>query len=278
MDLGLAGRTALITGAASGIGRATAALMAAEGARILLIDQDKDGAHAAAGELAAARGGLQHVPITADLSTADGVVTSMCEALAAAAGAIDIVVSAAGTCRWRTLGELTDEDWLDSLKIHLLAPVRMMRILLPPMLEHARARAGRDGEVSEARGILFVTSDLASRPEGSGPPDYQAAKAALQAYMRSVAAAAAPHIRVNAVAPGLVASPMTYGPGGLAARLSAKYGVPPDQAVAQELRGRGQLLARPGRPEEIARVIAMVISSPYIEAGVVTADGGSHGA
>ena len=93
MDLNLTGRTALITGAASGIGKAAAEVMAAEGARIIAVDRDKEGLNDAAGKLPVAPGGLSHVTVTADLSHADGVEAAMHEALDAAGGTIDIFVS-----------------------------------------------------------------------------------------------------------------------------------------------------------------------------------------
>src|ERR1700730_4517388 len=120
MDLKLTGRTALITGAASGIGRAAAAAMAAEGTRIVLVDRDKDGLNAAAGELHPAADGMAHTAVTADLSCAGGVETAMREALAATGGSIDIIVSNAGQCQWRSLDELTDADWLATFNLNFM--------------------------------------------------------------------------------------------------------------------------------------------------------------
>ena len=134
MDLNLTGRTALITGAASGIGKATAAVMAAEGARIVAVDRDKEGLNDAAGKLPVAPGGLSHVSITADLSSAEGVEAAMREALDAAGGTIDIFVSNAGQCEWRSLDELTDENWYATLELNFMATVRAVRYLLPGMM------------------------------------------------------------------------------------------------------------------------------------------------
>ena len=147
MDLNLTGRTALITGAASGIGRATAAVMAVEGARVIAVDRDKDGLNDAAGELSPAPGGLPHIIVTADLSGADGVELAMRDALAAAGGSVDIFVSNAGQCEWRTMDELTDAQWYATLELNLMATVRAVRFLLPGMLERRRgcARAGGPG-------------------------------------------------------------------------------------------------------------------------------------
>ena len=161
MDLNLTGRTALITGAASGIGRATAAVLAAEGARIVLVDRDKQGLNEAVGEPSRRRGRPAARPsVTADLSTAEGVAAAMREALDATGGAIDIFVSNAGQCEWRTWTSSPTRDWYATLELNFMATVRAVRFLLPGMLERRRGS------------IVITASDLARQPERS-PADYQ---------------------------------------------------------------------------------------------------------
>jgi NAD(P)-dependent dehydrogenase (short-subunit alcohol dehydrogenase family) len=245
VDLGLAGRTALITGAASGIGRATAAALAAEGARVVLVDLDKDGLAAAAALLPGEA--APPVVIAADLSTAAGVELAMTGALTQTGGVVDILVSNAGQCRWRALGELTDADWQAAMDVNFYPAVRAARYLLPGM-------AGR------RRGAIVITaSDLAKQPEAS-PADYQASKVALLGFAKSLALAAAPHVRVNAVAPGPVWTGLWSRPGGIADHLAAQYGLPPDQAVGRELSRRQLPLGRIGQPEEVADVICFLAS------------------
>jgi NAD(P)-dependent dehydrogenase (short-subunit alcohol dehydrogenase family) len=264
MDLNLTGRTALITGAASGIGRAAAAVMAAEGARIVAVDRDKDGLNEAAGGLPPAPVGAPHVTVTADLSHAEGVEAAMLEALAATSQVIDIFVSNAGQCEWRSLDELTDEDWHATLDLNLMATVRAVRFLLPGML---------------ARGwgsIVITASDLARQPERS-PADYQVSKAGLVVLTKVLAMEGSPSVRVNAVAPGPIWTPLWSRPGGIADNLARVHQRPPEEAVGYELSQRHLPLGRIGQPHEVANVIAFLASdaASFVTSSVYGVDGGS---
>lgn len=264
MDLNLAGRTALITGAASGIGRAAAAVMAAEGARTVLVDWDKDGLNEVAGELGPAADGAAHAAVTADLSGAEGVETAMREALAVTGGSVDIFISNAGQCQWRSLDELTDADWYATFDLNLMATVRAVRFLLPGM------RARRWGS------IVMTASDLARQPERS-PADYQVSKAGLVVLTKVLAIEAAPYVRVNAVAPGPVWTPLWSRAGGLADNLAQIHQRPPREAVDYELTQRRLPLGRIGRPEEVAKVIAFLASdaASFVTSSIYGVDGGS---
>jgi NAD(P)-dependent dehydrogenase (short-subunit alcohol dehydrogenase family) len=264
MDLNLTGRTALITGAASGIGKAAAEVMAAEGARIIAVDRDKEGLNDAAGKLPVAPGGLSHVTVTADLSHADGVEAAMHEALDAAGGTIDIFVSNAGQCEWRSLDELTDEDWYATLDLNFMATVRAVRFLLPGMLAR------------QWGSIVITASDLARQPERS-PADYQVSKAGLVVLTKVLAMEGGPCVRVNAVAPGPIWTPLWSRPGGIADNLARMHERPPQAAVAYELSQRHLPLGRIGQPREVANVIAFLASdaASFVTSSVYGVDGGS---
>ena len=264
MDLNLTGRTALVTGAASGIGRATAAVMAAEGARVIAVDRDKEGLNEAAGELCPAPGGAPHATITADLSRPEGVESAMREALAATDGSVDIFVSNAGQCEWRSLAELTDAGWHATLELNLMATVRAVRFLLPGML------ARRWGS------IVLTASDLARQPERS-PADYQVSKAGLVVLTKVLAMEAGPCVRVNAVAPGPIWTPLWSRSGGIADNLARVHQRPPGEAVAYELSQRHLPLGRIGQPREVANVIAFLASdaASFVTSSVYGVDGGS---
>jgi NAD(P)-dependent dehydrogenase (short-subunit alcohol dehydrogenase family) len=247
MDLRLAGQTALVTGAASGIGRAAALALAAEGARVILADIDREALlETAAGASPCPAG--HPVTVTADLSTAAGTGRAMSEALAAAGQrGIGILVSNAGACQFRETASLSDADWQATLELNLMGTVRAVRHLLPAMLER------------ESGSVIITGSDLAAQPEPFAA-DYAASKAAVTAFAKSLSQSAAPHVRVNVVAPGPVLTGLWTRPGGLGDDLAERYGLPREEAIDREMQARGLPAGRIGRPEEIADVICFLAS------------------
>lgn len=260
MRLELDGKNVLITGAASGIGRAAAALFAEEGANLALVDIDADGL----GEVAAELGNRVAATGTGDLSTLGGVERGIGQVLASLAGSVDVLVNNAGAGISRTFDQISDADWRATLDLNLLSCIRVTRLVLPLM----RA-AGRGA-------IINNSSDLARQPEAN-PMDYAVAKAGMLAFTKALARAEGPAIRVNAVAPGPVWTPFWTKEGGFADSLAALHKMPPEEAVRHEISLRHMPLGRLGTAEEVASVIAFLASgrASFVTGSVYGVDGGS---
>lgn len=262
MDTGLAGKTVLVTGAALGIGYATALAFAREGAHLALIDRDKQKLQAAAEELR--RHGVRVTTSAADLATEQGVALGVGAILSELPEGPDVLVNNVGFAAPKPFVEITDEQWEMTFQITLMAAVRTTRKLLPLLRNRPQAA------------IVNNASDLGRQPE-TVPADYGAMKAALLSLTKSVARAEAPHIRVNAVAPGPIWTNFWSAPGGFADALAAVHQMPPRQAVDHEMKLRQLPMARMGEPEEVANVIVFLASplASFVTGSVWGIDGGS---
>jgi 3-oxoacyl-[acyl-carrier protein] reductase len=245
----LADRTALITGGGSGIGRATALRLAAEGAAVFVggrrdsaLDETVD---------AVQRSGGRAQRLSVDLSQ-PGEAERLVDAAAAWAGRLDAAVSCAGTFPSAPFADLTDSEWEEALAINLTAPMRIARAATPHL-----ARQG--GVVVAVSSINAYLGDLLSQCA-----HYSAAKAGLVGLTRQLAVELAPQgIRAVGVAPGGVATPM----------LEGWNDDPADMDAWLE---RFVPLRRLAAPEEIASVIAFLVSddAAYVTGQVLLADGG----
>ncbi|WP_321797491.1 SDR family NAD(P)-dependent oxidoreductase [Caballeronia sp. J97] len=262
METGLDGKIVLVTGAAQGIGRATATAFAKEGARVCLIDIDVHALEEVQSELRAI--GTNVCIAQADLSTAEGVTSGIDTALKSYNGQVDILVNNVGSGKVRTFDDLSDQDWDFTMNLNFMSYVRTCRYLLP------RLRA-RENAV-----IINNASDLARQPEPV-PIDYSASKAAVLALTKGLARAEAPKIRVNAVAPGPVWTPFWTKEGGFAETMGKFHGMEPREAVEHELSLRQLPLKRLGTPEEVANVIVFLSSdlASFVTSAVWGVDGGS---
>jgi len=243
MDLGLAGRACIVTGASRGIGLATARLLAGEGARVLLVARGED-ALAEAARACAAEGG-EAAALALDVTAADAGERAVA-AVEEHFGALDALVNNAGTSRVRALEELTDEEWQEQWELNVMASLRMMRAAAPRMAERGWGR------------IVNVSSSSGKRPSGSNAA-YSVAKAAQLSLSRAFAEGYARRgVLVNAVAPGPVASPLWTDPGGLADQAADQKGTTRDEALAAS--AEKIPLGRFGTADEVAAVIAFLCS------------------
>lgn len=261
MELELTGKKAIVTGAAQGIGRATALLLTAEGATVAALDIDKS-ALAELEELAADNPG-RVVPSVVDFTNGEATTTAVSEAISQLGG-LDLLINNVGSGAVRTFEQLSDEDWQRTMELNFMSYVRTIRAALPALRE------------APAPCIVNNASDLARQPEAQ-PVDYAASKAAVLALTKSIARAEGPKIRVNAVAPGPIWTPFWTKPGGFADTLASVHGMDPQAAVEHEMKLRQLPLERLGAPEEVARIIALLCSpvTSFVTGSVWGVDGGS---
>ncbi len=262
METNLKGRVVLISGAAKGIGRATAVAFAKEGCRLALVDIDKDDLGSLVKEIKAL--GCEAEIGIGDLSTAEGVSKSIAQATKKYGGNVDVLVNNVGSGYVRTFDQLTDEDWMNTLQLNFMSYVRAARAVLPGMRKQGSGV------------IINNASDLARQPEPV-PNDYSVSKAAVLALTKGLARSEGPIIRVNAVAPGPVWTPFWTKPGGFADTFAAFHKMPQKEAVEHELALRQLPLKRVGTPEEVANVIVFLSSdlASFVTSSVWGVDGGS---
>jgi len=246
LDLGLGERVCLVTGSTGGIGRATAELLAGEGAHVVTCGR---GESPGVGE-------ASHV--VADLSQPGEP-----ERVVAEAGALDVLVNNVGYAEQRDFLALTDRDWDEAWQLNVMSFVRAIRAAVPVM-------QGRGGGV-----IVNVSSTAGKRPS-TGMPEYSVTKAAVLSLSRLVADLyAGAGIRCNAVTPGPTATEAWLGEGGLADQQAARTGKTREEVL--EAVGRGRPLGRLAEPGEIAAVVAFLCSdcASYVTGAAWSADGGT---
>lgn len=257
MELGLAGKNVVITGAAMGIGRSIAEQFVAEGAFVGLVDIDGDALADVAGRL-----GTKVATGVADLSTRFGVESGL-GAVMDDLGDVDVLVNNVGAGYVRSFDSLDDADWMATFELNFLSYVRATRLALPGMRERGGA-------------IVNVASDLALQPEAV-PIDYSASKAAVLSLTKALARAEGPRVRVNAVAPGPVWTPFWTKPGGFADTMAEAHGMEREAAVAHEMALRQMPMNRLGTPEEVASVVVFLASdrASFVTSSTYGVDGGT---
>ncbi len=241
MDLGLRGKTSVVTGSTSGIGLETARLLAAEGARVVTCGRSE----------APNVGEALHVRV--DLAQPDAAARLIAEA-----GDVDVLVNNVGTAYIASFEQLSDDEWDEMWQLNVMSYVRAIRAVLPVL----RERGGGS--------IVNVSSTAGKRPS-TGMPHYSVTKAAVLSLSRLVADLyAKDRIRCNAVAPGPTATEAWLGEGGLAEQQGDR-----DEVLARVAAGRP--IGRLAEPQEIAWVIAFLCSdrASYVTGAAWSVDGGT---
>ena len=251
----LSGKAALVTGAASGIGRATALRFAAEGARVAGVDQNEVGLAETVAAIEA--GGGQALAITADLALADQAQPALAEA-GGKLGRVDVVFNGAGASgrRWGDgpVDECTEEAWERVLATNLTSMFLVCKHAVPWLL---RGGGGSIINLSSVLGLVGGDEDFATHA-------YAASKGGIIALSRAMAVYYAPRgIRVNVIAPGLIATPMS-------ARAQS------DPRILARLPRLQPLAGAMGRPEDVAAAAAYLASDDarFVTGTVLTVDGG----
>lgn len=249
-----AGKTAVITGGASGIGKATVELFLDEGASVVMGDIDADTGYA----MAAAADGRLHFRRCDVRQDAD--IRALMDFAADQTGGIDVVFNNAGAGGARAkIDEISAEEWDSTMALLLRSVALGIRHAAP----HLKARGG---------GAIVNTSSVSAFHAGYAPTAYSVAKAGVLHLTKLAAADLAQYrIRVNAVAPGFILTNIFTGTLGLSGEEKAKA-----DAVLGQMAGHAQPVARSGSPRDIAEAVAYLASdaAAFVTGTDLLVDGG----
>jgi NAD(P)-dependent dehydrogenase (short-subunit alcohol dehydrogenase family) len=238
----LEGKTAVVTGGGSGIGRATCRRFAEEGARVAVVDLNGESADLVAGE-------IDGIGFGVDVGDPEAIRAAVDEA-AAQLGGLSVIYNNAGTSAFGRLHEIEPAEWDRVLRVNLTGVWAGIRAAVPHML------AGGGGS------IVSTASISGTRP-AAGEAPYAASKAAVAALTASAALEYGPSIRVNSVSPGMIRTAMT-GP---------MFEFMPDQ---EERFVKGTPVGRVGEPEDVADVVVFLCSdlARFVTGQNIVVDGG----
>jgi NAD(P)-dependent dehydrogenase (short-subunit alcohol dehydrogenase family) len=243
------GKAALVTGAGSGLGAATARMLAERGARVALLDMDIDAARAQAKHIAG-------LALACDVTDADQAEQEVAAARAEH-GDAGILVNCAGIAPARRLlgrdGPMPLEDFDKVIRVNLVGTFNLLRLAAAGMA--ALEPQGDDGE----RGVIVNTASVSAFEGQIGQAAYSASKAGVAGMTLPVARELARFgVRVMTIAPGLMSTPMLHG-------------MP--EEVQESLGAQVPFPARLGRPEEYAALVAHIVENPMLNGEVIRLDG-----
>ncbi|MGP4097615.1 SDR family NAD(P)-dependent oxidoreductase [Nonomuraea sp. KM90] len=247
------GTVTVITGGGTGIGAAVAEGLARKGAAAVVLNYSRSAAEAQATVARLESLGCKAEAVAADVSD-DAAVRRMAERVRATYGRVDALVCNAGTTRWvpfPDLEGLTDDVWRQIMGVNLMGAFYCARAFAPDL----RAARGAIVNVASVAGLLATGSSIA----------YGVSKAALLHLTRDLAVALGPEVRVNAVAPGIVATRWHID------RVGEQ--VFSEMAAKEEMKAP---LRRTARPEHIAQMVTALLESDLVTGEVLVGDGGRH--
>jgi 3-oxoacyl-[acyl-carrier protein] reductase len=268
----LDGKAAIVTGSARGIGRATAELLAEQGARVLINDLDADVAEQAASEISG-----ETSVFGGDL-TKEGVPDQLIQKAVDEFGQIDIIVNNAGYTRDGVAHKMTDDQFQAMLDIHTIVPFRILRAAAPHLREPAKQEKEEGREVF--RKVVNVSS-ISGTMGNAGQVNYSAGKAGVVGLTKTLAKEWGQFkINVNAVAFGFVETRLTAAKE--SGNVMTKDGEEIQLGIPEQMRAMAAMIipiGRPASPEEAAGPVFFLCSpwSDFVHGQVLNVTGGQFG-